>query len=592
MNNLSKANPKTEIVSGLKPSYEELVIENENLRNQLLNSSTSEDNFQANNKKSDIKGPRSDNVSEVQHNNDLIKELLYNHSSPLNGKYTSRKVSQDNKMPGIKLTEKEICESIELNNSLMRAIPFGINIVDEEGTILFQNEYFKKNLRVDAVGQKCWSIYLDDKTQCSECPLRKGIQTGKTDLYETSGVQGGKTYQISHTGMIYQGKKAMMEIFRDITEKKEIKQKIKLLAHSLKSITDCISITDKEDQIIYVNNSFLETYGYTESELIGKNINIVRPLEMEHSKVRDILPKTIDGRWRGEIMNRKKDGTLFPVLLSSSAIKDENGKLVALVGVAMDITEEQKKKKELLEAKESAEESNRLKSALLNNLSHEIRTPMNAIMGFSNLLLDAADDEKKTYAEIIKKSSNHLLKLIDDVILISRLQSEKMPLSIYDCIPAEIVGHVFQIFKKVDLNKGLKIKVSIPDQHKNLIIRTDEDKIVQILTNLVSNAVKYTLEGSVEIGMNVYDCVVEFFVEDTGMGIPKKELNKIFDNFYRGELALNYAIRGNGLGLCITKELVELMGGTISVQSEVKKGSRFYFTVPYKSSANLNNTFA
>jgi PAS domain S-box-containing protein len=584
MNNLLKADQPPETFPAIKPTYEELVIENENLRNQLKNRSVSEETYPEIKKKSEENGFNFDNEGERQHKY-LVNKLLGIRNSGLNGKTANRNTVTDYTAPGFKLTEMEVFECLELNKSLLKSIPFGINIVDEEGTILFQNEYFKKNLKIEAIGQKCWNTFREDNTQCLSCPLLKGIKPGKSDSCEIPGILGG-IYQISFTGMIYQGKKAMMEIFRDITEKNEIKKKVKLLAHSLKSITDCISITDQEDRIIYINDAFLTTYGYSESELIGQSISIVRPMEMEHVKVRDILPKTIDGGWRGEIMNKKKDGTLFPVLLSTSAIKDENGKLVALIGVAMDISEQRKKREELLEAKAVAEESNRLKSALLNNLSHEIRTPMNAIMGFSSLLQEADDEEKKMYADIIRKSSNHLLKMIDDVILISRLQSEKMSLNIYDCIPAEIVNHVYQVFQHADLNKGLKIKLSIPENSKNLIIRSDEDKIMQILTNLVSNAVKYTLEGSVEIGMSVHDCVVEFFVEDTGMGIPKKELPKIFDNFYRGEQALNYAIRGNGLGLCITKELVELMGGTISVQSEVKKGSRFYFTVPFKSSVN------
>ena len=262
------------------------------------------------------------------------------------------------------------------------------------------------------------------------------------------------------------------------------------------------------------------------------------------------------------------------VRIRTSDLEKSNANLL------VEIEERKQAKMELLAAMEKAEENNRLKLALLNNMSHEIRTPMNAIMGFSNLLAEAEESEVKMYADIIQKSSNHLLKLLDDVILLSRLQSEKMTIYEYDCIPADIVLFVHQVFQHSDLNNGIDVKVNIPEQHRNFIIRSDEDKVTQVLTNLVSNAVKYTLKGSVEIGFDVCDEHIKFFVKDTGIGIPEKELDKIFETFYRGEQALSSAIRGNGLGLNIAKELVELMGGSIHVNSTHKKGSEFYFRIP------------
>ena len=213
-------------------------------------------------------------------------------------------------------------------------------------------------------------------------------------------------------------------------------------------------------------------------------------------------------------------------------------------------------------------------------MSHEIRTPMNAIMGFSTLLSGADGEEIKAFTDIIVKSSEHLLKLLDDVILLSRLQSEKMKEQIHDCIPAEIINYVYTIFQHSYLNNGLEIRSSIPDLHKDLIIRADESKIRQILTNLVSNAVKYTPNGFVEIGFNTVNDRLEFYVKDTGIGIPVKEQKKIFETFFRGEAAISNAIRGNGLGLNIAKELVEVMQGTIGVISEPMKGSHFFFTIP------------
>lgn len=377
----------------------------------------------------------------------------------------------------------------------------------------------------------------------------------------------------------------IMGLMQDVTEKKEIERKVDLLAHSLESISECVSITDTYDRIIYVNESFLNTYGYSLDELIGQHINIVRPPEMQDYQVRSFLKKTAEGGWRGEIMNKKKDGSYFPILLSSSAIKDENGKLIALIGVALDITEMRKNRDELIEAKQRAEENNRLRSALLNNMSHEIRTPMNAIMGFSELMKEADEEEKIAYAEIIYNSSDQLLSLIDEVILLSRLQSEKIPLHLSDFYPSRLISEICLMFKHPKLSKGLQIKETTPFKYNSLLIKADFNKIRQVLTNFLSNAVKYTSSGIIEIGFEVQDHQIGFFVSDTGMGISEKEKQKIFEAFYRGEQAISMAIRGTGLGLNIAKELIDIMGGEIGVESELNKGSRFYFTIPFEQSS-------
>lgn len=564
-----------------KPSYQQLQRENEQLR-KLLSGKFAESGLQ--NESSVNFGntlQRAPHPWEDSHHNQLQPPPFNDHwSLPLPEYRLLLKASLS--IPGIPAMTGDKKESMqqELKSPLLNSLPFGVNVVNEDGTILFHSENMAPGMEEDVSDDKCWSVFCDHKIQCPACQLTEGIQVGKTTRFESGETAGGKIFQITQTGIMYKGQKALLEIFQDVTEKKEIKKKIKLLAHALESIQECVSIMDPNDRIIYVNESFRKTYGYSKEELIGRDIRMVRPEEMKHLKISDILTKTSEGGWRGEIMNIKKDGTLFPVLLSSSALKDEQGNLVAMIGVGMDITEMRQTRVELQLAKEQAEESNRLKTALLNNLSHEIRTPMNAIMGFSNLLPEATSEEKISYSGIIKKSAGHLLNMLDDVILISRLQSEKMPLNLTECQPAEMIGHVYRMFQHSDLNRGLSILMKVPEATNDLVIRADEDKIVQVLTNLVSNAVKYALKGSVEIGFSVVAGYVEFYVEDTGIGIQQKELNKIFENFYRGEQALKYAIRGHGLGLCITRELVELMGGTIEVTSEVNKGSRFFFTIP------------
>ncbi len=507
--------------------------------------------------------------------------------------------------------EESLKQSNELNRSLIQTIPFGINIVDETGNILFMNDTLKKFATTRVPSQKCWEFYRDDKTQCPDCPLVMGITIGKTELYESSGVLGGRIFQISHTGMMFQGKKAMLEIFQDITEKKEIDKKVKLLAHSLESINECVSVTDNQDTIIYVNQSFVNTYGFSKEELIGQNTNILRAPENTHPHARDILPLTKEGGWKGELINRKKDGTQFPISLSTSVIKDDEDNPVALIGVATDITETRRSRNELIAARDRAEENNRLKTAFLNNMSHEIRTPMNHIMGFSSLMSEAECSEKDAFAAIIQNSSNQLLSLIENVILLSRLQSERPAVNNQVMGTKEFVSNLGEIFRSECMLKNLELQYRIPDLYQDLTIQADAEKLRQIMVNLISNAVKYTDSGSITIGFNVLEAkhsaiearhalsqlhttaskhalslhepYLQFFVKDTGFGIQTAEQSQIFDSFYRTEKAMSLAIGGTGLGLSIVKELVKSVNGTIHVESEPGNGSTFYFTIPLVS---------
>jgi CheY-like chemotaxis protein len=197
---------------------------------------------------------------------------------------------------------------------------------------------------------------------------------------------------------------------------------------------------------------------------------------------------------------------------------------------------------------------------------------------------DADADEKNYFAGIIQKGSEQLLMVIDDVMLLSRLQSEKLPVNNSEFSPAGLVTDVYQMFNLPDLKKGLELTANIPVQHKNLIVRSDADKIKQVLANLVSNAIKYTLKGGVELGFDMQNRNVEFYVKDTGMGISEREQKQIFEPFYRGEQVISAAIGGTGLGLNIAKELIELLGGEIGVNSAPNQGSRFYFTIPVEQS--------
>jgi len=270
----------------------------------------------------------------------------------------------------------------------------------------------------------------------------------------------------------------------------------------------------------------------------------------------------------------------------------ENDKPKRLIGLCLDITLQKAAEKELILAKERAVESDRLKSAFLANMSHEIRTPMNGILGFAGLLKNhgLTGKQQKDYIQIIEKSGKRLLNLINDIIDISKIESGLMDVVLKELNINEIIEDIFAFFKPEMERKGLKCFYKNALPAKEAKIQSDHNKIAAILTNLVKNAIKFTPSGSIEFGYEKKGNWLEFFVKDTGLGIPEERKQAIFERFIQTDLEDKHAFEGAGLGLSIARAYVEIMGGRIWVESqEGKGGSSFYFTIPYTVRAEKQN---
>jgi PAS domain S-box-containing protein len=244
---------------------------------------------------------------------------------------------------------------------------------------------------------------------------------------------------------------------------------------------------------------------------------------------------------------------------------------------------------ELFTAREKAEESDRLKSAFLANMSHEIRTPMNGIIGFAELLKRPGlnGEKQQAYIEIIEKSGKRMLNIINDIVDISKIEAGLMNLDIKETSINGQIEEIYNFFKPEAEAKGIRLSFKNSLPAKEAIIKTDSEKLYAILTNLVKNAIKYTLEGSIELGYLLKkereQGGVEFYVKDTGVGIPKDRQKAIFERFIQAEITNKMAHQGAGLGLAITKAYLEMVGGKIWVESEEGRGSTFYFTLPYNA---------
>ena len=394
----------------------------------------------------------------------------------------------------------------------------------------------------------------------------------------------------------------------DVTERKETEQRIVMLAHAIKSTNECVSITDLEDRLLFVNEAFQRTYGYGEDELIGKPITIVRSDKNAPGVVREINPATQEGHWQGEVQNRTKCGREFPVFLSTSLIRDETGRPFALIGVAQDITERKRAEMEMRRAKEDAEAATRAKSEFLANMSHEIRTPMNAIIGMTGLLLDTdLTPEQQDFAETIRSSSEGLLTIINDILDFSKIESgrleiERHPFDLRGCLDAAL-----DLFTEKAAGKGLDLACVLDEGVPDTVLG-DDMRLRQILANLLGNAVKFTQKGEVVVSVtsrrldstdghdpsagNPQMHEVHFAVADTGIGIPDDRMGRLFQSFSQVDASTTRKYGGTGLGLAISKRLCELMGGSMWVESTPGKGSTFHFTVISESVAGQKRVYA
>jgi hypothetical protein len=240
---------------------------------------------------------------------------------------------------------------------------------------------------------------------------------------------------------------------------------------------------------------------------------------------------------------------------------------------------------ELFKAKEHAEESDRLKTAFLQNMSHEIRTPMNGILGFSELLKNPGltGDKQQQFIGLIEQSGQRMLNIINDIVNISKIETGQIDLDLKETNVNQLLNHLYIFFRPEAEGKELKLTLKIGLSDELSKIETDDTKLIQVMSNLIKNSLKFTKTGTIEFGYRQKEKVLEFYVHDTGIGIALEMQNKIFERFRQVEMATARNYEGAGLGLAISKAFVEKLGGNLWVDSELGKGSTFFFNVPYIS---------
>ena len=370
----------------------------------------------------------------------------------------------------------------------------------------------------------------------------------------------------------------------DITDRKLFELELYKFNEAIKQSPLLILITNPKGIIEYANPKISEITGYTDKELIGNRVSKLKSGVHDNKFYAELWSTVLSGEiWKGVIVNKNKFGSEYHV---DSIIKPVivDNKIISFIQIGQDITDIIKKNEELKSAKNKAEQSDKLKSAFLANMSHEIRTPINSILGFSHLLKydDISDEEKKQFVERISSQVLYLLSLINDIIDISKIEAGIMDVNYEDVNLKELILDVFYSIPQTSKKETVEIKLSKDAEEQEIFTKTDPTRLKQIILNLVNNSLKFTLEGEIEFGYRIGNPNdVNFYVRDTGVGIPAEKIKNVFDRFSQiTHKGLKNKQQGTGLGLAISKALVELLNGQIFVKSVENEGTEFSFNIP------------
>jgi signal transduction histidine kinase len=276
------------------------------------------------------------------------------------------------------------------------------------------------------------------------------------------------------------------------------------------------------------------------------------------------------------------DGSEFWAEFNFSPLKDASGKTTRIMLVFQDITSRKDVEEELRSARERAEQSDRLKVAILHNISHEIRTPLNSILGFSDLIADSevTPESRSRYSEIIHSSSDQLLSTINDLISISSIQAGSIKIDKVEVGISEVMREICNKFKIKAEEGNIRIDLVEPEDRTTIMVLTDKKKLIQIISNLLKNAIKFSFKKDIETGYLLKGQYIEFYVSDKGIGISPEYHSRIFEPFFQVECPEEIRVEGTGMGLALCRSYVELLGGRIWLNSLPGEGSVFYFTIP------------
>ena len=490
-------------------------------------------------------------------------------------------------------------KQLEVFKSVLDKVSDSILAVAEDGTLVYANKQFIEEYGVtqELGTQKIYDLRVSmaDK-EAWEQKLQMIRDHEGSLAYWAAYIPYGHTKERVHqvsTFLIRENNQELTWFFtQDITDvikkRDELRELNLLLDGILNNIPVYLCVKDPEDDFryLYWNKAFADHSGIPASKAIGHTDYEIFPVHGDAEKFRkddlELLQthKRID--MQETYLSANGEARIVQTL---KALVPMEGRKPLLIGISWDITNLQNIEQELIKARIKAEQSDRLKSAFLANMSHEIRTPLNAIVGFSQLLPSAETaEEKKLYSGIINQNSDILLQLINDILDLSKIEAGtleyiKRPMNL-----GEVCRTIYTVHKE-RVKEG--VTLVFDNEEEDLLMEGDQNRIMQVITNLLTNASKFTYEGEIRFGFGRIDKDIRVYVKDTGIGIEPEKVDHIFERFVK----LNSFAQGTGLGLSICRMIIEKIGGEIGVTSELGKGSTFYFTIPYEETGEHGKFF-
>jgi len=499
-----------------------------------------------------------------------------------------------------KQAEEILKESEERFRKIFEESPFGILISGKDFGIIRVNSSFCNMLgysEEQLIGLTFRDFTHPEHIGSDEISLMR-LTAGEIPLYHTEKRyirSDGSTIWGSTTVSIIRNNKGEAQFFlamiEDITSRKmvetELEKSFSLLKATLESTADGILVVDNATKIVQFNKKFSDMWHIPEEVMNAETDEPALQFVLNQLKYPDIFLNkvkylyNIDNEAVTYDLLEFKDGRFFERYSQPQKI---GGKTSGRVWSFRDITERKKAEFDLIAAKDKAEESDRLKTAFLHNISHEIRTPMNAILGFTTLLSEPvlSEEDKKQYLDIISQSGNQLLSIINDIVDLASIESGQVKLNIKEININSTLRKLSEQFSFRERSQYITLSLKTPLLQREVNILTDGTKLVQIISNLINNAFKFTKKGKIDFGYERRGDFLEFFVKDTGIGIAPEHQSRVFERFYQVDSTASRTYTGTGLGLSICKAYVELLGGKIWLDSEAGKGTTFYFTIPYR----------
>ncbi|WMW22565.1 PAS domain S-box protein [Methanolobus mangrovi] len=436
----------------------------------------------------------------------------------------------------------------------------------------------------EIIGKSILDLVIEDKQHS----IHELIKSALIDSFSKREVEvkkpDGTFMDVEITATVVDTENNLIQlIIRDITERKEIerleqenKERMSLI---LDNINCGVIVVDAySHEIVDINPTALDIVGFKKEDVLGRVChNFLCPAEKGNCPITD-LNKVID---RSEKVVMRSDGTQVPILKSVEIV--ELGVHKLFIESFFDISKIKETENELLDQKVHAETANRAKSEFLATMSHELRTPLNSVIGFSDLLLDGnfgdLNEKQSRFMSNISTSGKHLLNLINDILDISKIEAGKMELfyEIFDF--ADMISDIHLMMKPLAAKKDILLDFEV--EPKNILINADRSKLKQVLYNIIGNAIKFSPEnGKVQVDVSTKDNMLNVSIKDSGIGISRDDQVKLFQPFVQIDSAINRKYEGTGLGLALVKNLLELHGGSIGVESELGEGSTFFFSVP------------